>query len=69
MALRGDAASAVKAASKVTGVRRVGQQAAPGGGASLSIELAKNADAGRVTEEIVAALVAAGAGVREVGPA
>jgi ABC-2 type transport system ATP-binding protein len=65
--LRGDGAAAAEAVAKVTGVRRVKQQAAPGG-VALAIELKKDADAGRATEEIVAALVAAGAGVREVTP-
>ena len=65
--VRGEAAAAVAAVARIAGVRRVKEQAAPGG-ASLSIDLKKDADAGRATEEIVAALVAAGAGVREVAP-
>jgi len=65
--LRGDAGIASEAVARVESVRRVKRQAAPGG-ATLSIELKRDADAGRATEEIVAALVAVGAGVREVAP-
>ena len=65
--LRGDAAAAVAVVTRIAGVRRVKAQVAPGG-ASLAVDLKRDADAGRATEEIVAALVAAGAGVREVAP-
>jgi ABC-2 type transport system ATP-binding protein len=69
IAVRGDAAAAEKAAARVEGVARVTREAgAVGATATLSIEVGGEADAGRVAEEIVAALVAAGAGVREVVP-
>ena len=54
-------------ARKVAGVKKVKRD---GGGETvgLSIEIGKDVDVGRVTEEIVAALAGAGLGVREVAP-
>jgi ABC-2 type transport system ATP-binding protein len=43
-------------------------EAGEGATATLAIELDRAADSGRVIEAVVAALVAAGAGVREVVP-
>ena len=69
---RGDAAAALAAVQKVEGVAKVARDAGgedgPPGTVALSIDLAKGADAGRVTEAMVGALVAAGIGVREVAP-
>jgi ABC-2 type transport system ATP-binding protein len=68
---RGDAAAASAAVEKVEGVAKVARDAgseAEVGVVALSIDLVKGADAGRVTEGIVGALVAAGIGVREVAP-
>jgi ABC-2 type transport system ATP-binding protein len=66
---RGDASAAAGAAAKVEGVAKVTRETDEAGEAvTLSIELAKGADAGRVTEGVVGALVAAGVGVREVAP-
>jgi ABC-2 type transport system ATP-binding protein len=67
--VRGEADAAVQAASRVAGVERV--EARAGSDPSLSaltVELKRGADAGRTLEEVVAALVAAGLGVREVAP-
>jgi len=65
--IRGDAEAAAEAAGKVAGVLRV-EREAQGGATVLAIELAKDAEVGEATEEIVRALCAAGAGVREVAP-
>ncbi|MFT3769812.1 MAG: ABC transporter ATP-binding protein [Minicystis sp.] len=65
--IRGDAASAAEAAGKIAGVRKVKREIA-GDTAVLVIELTKDAEVGRATEEIVRALCAMGAGVREVTP-
>jgi ABC-2 type transport system ATP-binding protein len=67
--VRGEEEAAVQACSRVAGVERV--EPRPGPEASLvtlAIELQRGADAGHVLEEAVAALVAAGVGVREVAP-
>ncbi len=66
---RGDADAASAAVTKVEGVAKVTREAGEKGETvTLSIDLAKGADAGRAAEAVVAALVAAGAGVREVAP-
>jgi ABC-2 type transport system ATP-binding protein len=67
--VRGDAAIASGAVAKVEGVAKVTHEAGEAGAAvALSIDLVKGADAGRATEAVVGALVAAGVGVREVAP-
>ena len=60
----GDAALVAK---KVAGVKKVKREG-EGETSALAIELARDAEIGRATEEIVAALIAAGFGVREVAP-
>ena len=67
VSVRGEGEAAAAIARKVAGVKKVKRD---GGGETigLSIEIGKDADVGRVTEEIVAALAGAGLGVREVAP-
>jgi ABC-2 type transport system ATP-binding protein len=65
--VRGDAAEAAAVAGKVEGVHRV-KRAEPGATVTLAIDLQKDADPGPATERVVAALCAAGFGVREVTP-
>ncbi len=60
---RGDAGRARKAVRAVTGVSKTLIE-----GEALLLETAAGLDAGLVTEEVVAALVSAGLGVREVTP-
>jgi ABC-2 type transport system ATP-binding protein len=66
--VRGEEAAASRVLSRARGVRRF--EAAPGEGGTLKIDLDLDpgADAGRSIEELVAALCAAGLGVREVTP-
>jgi ABC-2 type transport system ATP-binding protein len=66
----GDVERAAKAGRKVAGVRRaeVRGSAAEGADGWIAFELADGVEAGPATEAIVAALVGAGAGVREVAP-
>jgi ABC-2 type transport system ATP-binding protein len=66
--VRAEKKAAVKAAMSVDGVKRARWEPRDGGTGVLSIDLDHAAGAGDVTEEIVRALVAAGAGVREVVP-
>jgi ABC-2 type transport system ATP-binding protein len=64
--VRGSADKAKDAASKVEGVS--GARAATTGGAvELTVDLVASADAAATTEALVAALVKAGLGIREVG--
>jgi ABC-2 type transport system ATP-binding protein len=68
LVVRGEEKAARAAARRVPGVTLV--TAEPGdrpGTLALSIELDREADAGAAVEEVVAALCAAGIGVREVG--
>lgn len=65
--IRGDAAAAAQAASAVAGVAGVKHDDGPH--PTLAIAFDDAADAGRATEAVVAALVGAGVGVREVAPA
>ncbi len=67
--LRGVGGGAERAAREVEGVARVTREGGgPAGTEALAIDLDADADAGRVIEEVVSALVAAGVGVREVAP-
>jgi ABC-2 type transport system ATP-binding protein len=74
--IRGDQPPAIEAAvaavslvAGVAAVERVTRDAAEASvTTTLAIDLDRSADAGRVIEAVVAALVAAGAGVREVVP-
>jgi ABC-2 type transport system ATP-binding protein len=61
--VRGAAEPAIAAARKVAGVRRVTIE-----GPAIEIEFKADADSGEVTEQIAAALVGAGLGVREIAP-
>jgi len=66
--VRGDEAAALAAAEGVAGVVRVTAEAGDGATLTLAIELDRTADAGPAIEAVVAALVSAGVGVREVVP-
>jgi ABC-2 type transport system ATP-binding protein len=69
LAVRGEKKTAVKAAMAVAGVKRARWEARDDGATGvLWIDLDHAEGAADVTEEIVRALVAAGAGVREVVP-
>jgi ABC-2 type transport system ATP-binding protein len=63
---RGEGAAMVAAATARAGVKRAEAEALPGGGVALTVDFADDADGAAVTEDLVAALVAAGVGVREV---
>ena len=67
VSIRGDADAAEAAAARAPGVAKVAREAGSAGDtATLAVEVDGEADAGRVAEEVVAALVGAGVGVREV---
>ncbi len=63
---RGDHAAIVAAATNLAGVKRASAELLPGGGVALTVDFADDADGAAVTEDLVAALVGAGVGVREV---
>jgi ABC-2 type transport system ATP-binding protein len=65
--VRGEAAPAIAAAEKIPGVDEASAEPDPAGAAIL-VRFAEGADAGAVVEALVAALCAAGIGVREVVP-
>jgi ABC-2 type transport system ATP-binding protein len=66
--VRGEEAAAVRVLSRARGVRRFQAEPGEGGTLRIDLDLDPGADAGRSTEEAVAALSAAGLGVREVTP-
>jgi ABC-2 type transport system ATP-binding protein len=65
---RGEGAQIVAAATNLAGVKHASSEPLPGGCAALSVDFADEADSAAVLEELVAALVGAGVGVREVAP-
>jgi ABC-2 type transport system ATP-binding protein len=65
---RGDGDAIVAIATKLDGVKRASAEPAPADSVALTVDFADDADGAAVTEGLVAALVAAGVGVREVRP-
>ena len=63
---RGDSAAIVAVATNLAGVRRASVEPAPGGLAALSVDFTDAEVRAERTEALVAALVQAGVGVREV---
>jgi ABC-2 type transport system ATP-binding protein len=66
--VRGPEEAASRALSGARGVRRVQAEPAEGGTLKIDLDLDPSADAGQATEEVVAALCAAGLGIRAVTP-
>ena len=65
--VRATPADALAAVDKIEGIKRVAADPDPIG-AAISVDYADGADGGQVTEAVVAALVRAGIGVRQVAP-
>lgn len=63
---RGDRAASAAIAANLAGVRRASAEPAPGDLVALSVDFADAESSAERTEELVAALVQAGVGVREV---
>ena len=63
---RGASAAIVAIAARLAGVQRASAEPAPGGLVALSVDFADADGSAEKTEELVAALVQAGVGVREV---